>query len=104
MINGAYLLREGLFNGSPQYQKEDDKDEWLVKHENRVWVVITKLKEAFKSECYSEDKIDEAYFSFSVDIGLPLPHMAKEWKVFDGSALIIQPEVAVSALVTLFPL
>jgi len=84
------LLQEGLFNGSPQFQKEDDPNLWLAMDKNGKWAVKTsESKKANDKKCSCRCVVQ----------GLLLPVLAKEWLVGDGQNLILQPEVVVSDLV-----
>ena len=90
-INGAFLLREGLFNGSPQFQNDDDQDKWLLVDKDGSWAVMSKSsKDANNGSCICR----------SVKKGLPIPHMAKEWMVYNDR-FVRQPQVVASKLVRL---
>ena len=90
IVKGAYLLQEGLCNSLPQYQKEDDADWWLVMDKNgKSAVKTTNCKVQNSGGCEG----------VSVEKGLVLPIMAKNWKVHDGRKQLLQPDVVVFAMV-----
>jgi len=82
------LLLEDLCNGFPQYQKEDAAGEWLVMNKDGKWAVKN-----------TEEKDDngESCHCYCAKKGLPLPNMAQEWSVHDGSRHVVQFRVVVSA-------
>jgi len=93
-INGAYFLREGLINGLPQYQKEDNENNWLVMDKVGNWAVTyTSNKEDNDGQCICH----------CVKKDMLLPHMTKEWSALDDGVMVLQAEMAVSALVLSLP-
>ena len=91
-INGAYLLREGLINGLPQYQSENNLGIWLVMNMEYCWGVT--------------GTFDKGHLGFHalfncVEKDVLLPHLAKWWLAQDGGDWVLQPGVVISKLVHL---
>jgi hypothetical protein len=71
-INGVYCPMLELYNGKPLFQKEGDKNKWLLFNKNNKWMV---------TDTSSKDSNDGSGFCISTISGLAHPIEAKAWKI-----------------------
>lgn len=86
-INGRFNLVEELCQGCPVWQKESDKDKWLLRFSNGYWYVAE-----------TDRKVSDKAGGFmrSSKQGQLFPHVAGPWRVWTGGAWELQEAVAIS--------
>ena len=91
-LNGVFEPAGELHNGRPLYQRVDDPNFWLRYTKNGFWMV---------SDTAAKDANNVRGYNCSVEIGLALPTLATEWKVWqDGKWVVAAGMTAtVSAIV-----